>query len=153
VKSRSANGTDDVVLVWDMAHRRVPDPAPWWVRHASTPSCYHRLARRAAPLGSSLRRGKATTMDHSAALSGLLARPGFRRQVMSRTRVGHLQLMGALGGRTIDALLDTGAASTVVDLNYCRAEGIATHDTGRLGGGAGGVPLPIHTLGDARLLL
>src|SRR5262249_21774844 len=121
-----------------MAHRRVPDPAPWWVRHAATPACYHRLTRRAAPLGSSLRRGKATTMDHSAALSELLTRHGFRRHVMSRNQVGHLQLIGNLGGRRLEVLLDTGAASTLVDLDYCQAEGIATHDTGRFGGGAGG---------------
>jgi hypothetical protein len=32
-------------------------------------------------------------------------------------------------------VLDTGAASTVVDLNYCQSEGIAARDTGHIGGG------------------
>ena len=72
---------------------------------------------------------------------------------MSRNQVGHLQLVGYLDGRRIDILLDTGAASTVVDLSYCRSQGISVRDTGRVGGGAGGITLPIHTLGDARLTL
>jgi hypothetical protein len=62
-------------------------------------------------------------------------------------------MVGHLDGRRIDILVDTGAASTVVDLSYCRSQGIPVRDTGRVGGGAGGITLSIHTLGDARLAL
>jgi hypothetical protein len=92
-------------------------------------------------------------MDHTTAIAELLSRHGFRRLMMSRNQVGHLQLVGDLDGRRIDILVDTGAASTVVDLGYCRSQGISVKDTGRVGGGAGGITLPIHTLGEARLTL
>ena len=58
-------------------------------------------------------------MDHSTALAELLARYAFRRHPLSRNNVGHLQLVGQLQDRPVDILLDTGAASTVVDLGYC----------------------------------
>ena len=92
-------------------------------------------------------------MDYTSAMAELLSHHGFRRFMMSRTKVGHLKLMGQLGGRPIDVVLDTGASKTIVDLSYCRSEGIAVRDTWRVGGGAGGITLPIHTLGDARLTL
>jgi hypothetical protein len=92
-------------------------------------------------------------VDHAALLAELLIQHGFRRHEMARNRVGHLQLVGQLGGRTIDILVDTGAASTVIDLNYCKERQISVRDTGRIGGGAGGVTLPIHALGDVTLAL
>jgi hypothetical protein len=95
-------------------------------------------------------------MDHTSAIAELLSRHGFRRFMMSRTRVGHLQLVGNLGGRRIDIVLDTGAAKTIVDLSYCRSEGIAVTDTGQPGAGAvgaGDVSVSVYTLGDVRLTL
>jgi hypothetical protein len=92
-------------------------------------------------------------MDHSSALAELLAARGFRRHAMTRTPVGHLLLVGHLDGQAIDILVDTGAASTIIDLEHCRARGIPLRDTGRLGGGAGGVTLPIHALADLPLTL
>jgi hypothetical protein len=80
-------------------------------------------------------------MDHTTALAELLARYGFYQHALVRNQVGHLQLIGSLQDSPISILLDTGAASTVVDLSYCRTEHIATRDTGRLGGGAGGITL------------
>jgi hypothetical protein len=92
-------------------------------------------------------------MDYISALNELLQRHHFRRHGLLRNNVGQLQLTGQLQGRAVDILLDTGAASTVVDLNYCRREGIVTRDTGKLGGGAGGLALPIHALDGAVLEL
>jgi len=95
-------------------------------------------------------------MDHTSALAELLSRHGFRRFTMSRTQVGHLKLAGHLDGRPIDLVLDTGAAKTIVDLSYCRSEGIAVSDTGQPGApavGAGNVAVSVHTLGDVRLTL
>jgi hypothetical protein len=95
-------------------------------------------------------------MDYTSAIAELLSRNGFRRFMMSRTPVGHLKLAGHLGGRPIDIVLDTGAARTIVDLSYCRSEGIAVSDTGRPGAGAvgaGNATVPVYTLGDVRLTL
>ena len=87
-------------------------------------------------------------MDYTSALAELLSRHGFRRFLMSRTQVGHLKLAGQLDGRPIDIVLDTGASKTVVELNYCRSEGIAVSDTGQPGHGGN-----VYTLGDVRLTL
>ena len=96
-------------------------------------------------------------MDYASAIAELLSRHGFCRFKMSRTKVGHLLLVGHLDGRQIDIVLDTGAAKTFVELNYCRSEGIAVRDTGLPGtpaAGAGGSAAPnVYTLGDARLTL
>jgi predicted aspartyl protease len=55
-------------------------------------------------------------MDHTVALAELLSRHDFHRHAVLRNQVGHLQLIGQLQGRPIDILVDTGAASTVVDV-------------------------------------
>jgi len=78
-------------------------------------------------------------MDHTTTLAELLSQHGFHRHTLVRNQVGHLQLVGLLHNAPVDILLDTGAASTVVDLSYCRAKGIPTRDTGKLGRGAGGI--------------
>ena len=95
-------------------------------------------------------------MDYASAMAELLSRHGFRRIMMSRTKVGHLKLVGQLGGRPIDVVLDTGASKTIVDLSYCRSEGIAVSDTVQPGAGAvgaGDITVSVHTLGDVRLTL
>ena len=96
-------------------------------------------------------------MDYTSAIAELLSRHGFRRFMMSRTRVGHLLLVGHLDDRPIDIVLDTGAGKTFVELSYCRSEGIAVSDTGQPGApaaGAGGSTVSnVYTLGDVRLTL
>jgi len=87
-------------------------------------------------------------MDYTSAMAELLSRHGFRRFVMSRTPVGHLKLAGQLDDRPLDIVLDTGASKTLVELSYCRAEGIAVSDTGLPGQGGN-----VFTLGDARFTL
>lgn len=94
-----------------------------------------------------------TPTEHSTALADLLGRCSFRRHLLTRNSLGHFQLVGQLGDRPLDILLDAGAASTVVDLGYCSSQGIAMRDTGRVGGGAGGADLPIHALDEAVLTL
>jgi aspartyl protease len=92
-------------------------------------------------------------MDHITPLAELLSQHGFHRHTLVRNQVGHLQLVGSLDNAPVDILLDTGAASTVIDLSYCRARNIPTRDTGKLGGGAGGITLAIHVLDGATLSL
>jgi hypothetical protein len=67
---------------------------------------------------------------------------------MSRSPVGHLTLVGGLDGRPVDIVLDTGASKTVVELTYCRSEGIDVTDTGQPGHGGN-----VYTLGDVRMTL
>jgi hypothetical protein len=85
-------------------------------------------------------------MDHVTALDDLLTGFGFCRYALTRTRVGHWRLVAELADQQLDVLLDTGAASTVVDLGFCREHGIPLTDTGQFGGGAGGVNLAIYRL-------
>ena len=86
--------------------------------------------------------------DYTSALADLLSHHGFRRFTMSRTEVGHLKLAGHLDDRPLDIVLDTGASKTLVELTYCRAEGIPVTDTGLPGHGGN-----VFTLGDVRLTL
>ncbi len=95
-------------------------------------------------------------MDRTSEIAELLARHGFRRFMMSRTKVGHLQLAGDLDGRPLDIVVDTGASKTFLELAYCRSEGIAVSDTGDPGApppGAGGGTANVHTVADVQLTL
>jgi hypothetical protein len=92
-------------------------------------------------------------MGHTTDLAEFLLQHGFHRHTLVRNQIGHLQLVGLLQNAPVDILVDTGAASTVVDLSYCRAKGIPTRDTGKLGGGAGGITLAIHALDGVTLSL
>lgn len=87
-------------------------------------------------------------MDYTSALADLLSRHAFRGFPMSRSPVGHLKLAGHVDGRPIDIVLDTGASKTLVELTYCRAEGIAVTDTGQPGHGGN-----VFTLGDVAMTL
>jgi hypothetical protein len=95
-------------------------------------------------------------MDYTSEIAELLSQHGFRRFRMSRTQVGHLKLAGHIGGRPIDIVLDTGAAKTIVELGYCRSQGIAVTDTGDPGAPAAGATTAagtVHMLGDVELSL
>jgi hypothetical protein len=87
-------------------------------------------------------------MNHTSAIAEVLSLHGFRRFMMSRTQVGHLRLVGHLDDKPIDIVLDTGASKTLVELGYCRSEGIAVRDTGQPGHGGN-----VYVLGDVRLTL
>ncbi len=87
-------------------------------------------------------------MDYTSAIAELLSDHGFRRFTMSRSPVGHLKLDGAIDGRPIDIVLDTGASKTFVELTYCRSEGIRVTDTGQPGHGGN-----VYTLGDVQMTL
>jgi hypothetical protein len=64
-------------------------------------------------------------------------------------------LAGRLDDRPIDIVLDTGAGKTLVELGYCRSEGIAVIDTGQpaapAAGADSGAVSNVHMLKDARL--
>jgi hypothetical protein len=68
------------------------------------------------------------------------------RHKLTRTKVGHFSVEAELGGKPIEMLVDTGAASTVVDVAWCQQHDIPLEATGKFGGGAGGVGMPIYAL-------
>ena len=96
-------------------------------------------------------------MDYPSEIAELLMRHGFRRFLMTRSKVGHLILTGHIDGRPLDIVLDTGASKTFVELSYCRAEGIAVTDTGQstapVPGAGNSTASIVFTLGDARLTI
>jgi predicted aspartyl protease len=51
-------------------------------------------------------------------LSEFLRREGYRQVPLGRNGVGHFEAKGSLAGRAIRALVDTGAASTVISLSF-----------------------------------
>ncbi len=93
------------------------------------------------------------TKEQSPALPEFLEQHGFRRHPLLQNKVGHFQIAGKLEGHPIDILLDTGAASTVVDTGFCKTKKIAMRDTGHTGGGAGGINLTIQALDGAVMTL
>jgi hypothetical protein len=96
-------------------------------------------------------------MDYTSEIAELLSRHGFRRFMMSRSKVGHLQLVGHLDGRALDIVVDTGASKTFLELGCCRSEGIAVSDTGDPGapaaGSSAGSTVNVHMVGDVQLTL
>lgn len=78
---------------------------------------------------------------------------GYRRHVYQRNAVGHLVLAGEINRIPAQMLVDTGASKTVVDAQWCQAHQVPLVETGRHGGGAGGVELPIYTVPDVSLTL
>ena len=95
-------------------------------------------------------------MDYTSEIAELLSRHGFRRFAMSRSKVGHLQVVGHLDGRPLDIVVDTGASKTFLELGYCRSEGIAVSDTGDPGApaaGSAGTAANVHMVGDVQLTL
>jgi len=86
-------------------------------------------------------------------LSEFLAPEGYCRVELGRNGVGHFEAQGNLAGRAIRVLVDTGAASTVINLAPARQLGLEVTSLGRRGGGAGGVQLEIFQPRDAELEL
>ena len=77
-----------------------------------------------------------------------LGKENYQRVPLSRSSLGHFHTLGSLNGHPVVVLIDTGAASSVVDLG-------SAHDLGLTvtGGGAGGASLEIYDLPNAKLML
>jgi aspartyl protease len=86
-------------------------------------------------------------------LSGYLERQGFRRIALKRSLVGHFHTAGTLNGHAVDVLIDTGAASTVVNLALVQSLELKQIKMPNLGGGAGGGNLEIYHLPDAIVMI
>ena len=86
-------------------------------------------------------------------LAALLSENGFRQIPLTRSGVGHFHAAGALNGRSVAVLIDTGAASTIVSVALARASGFQVQRLDVTGGGAGGASLEIFQVLDATLSL
>jgi len=86
-------------------------------------------------------------------LDAYLGKENYQRVALSRSSLGHFHTPGSLNGHPVVVLIDTGAASTVVDLGSANNLGLTANKLPVTGGGAGGASLEIYDLHDARLTL
>ena len=63
---------------------------------------------------------------------------GYLRIQLTRSGVGHFHTGGTLNGRSVEVLVDTGAACTVVAMSVVEALGLRSEWIDRGAGGAGG---------------
>jgi predicted aspartyl protease len=89
--------------------------------------------------------------EPAAALADWLAEHAYLRVPLETTGVGHFQASGEVSGHPVKILVDTGAASTVIDLEWARARGFALEATGMSGGGAGAGALDIYRVPGAAI--
>lgn len=80
-----------------------------------------------------------------------LAARGYRRIPLTLLSTGHLEVMGAVGGKPVRVLLDTGAASTVADREWATSAGFTLRPLGIKGAGAGSVALDLALVEGAEL--
>ena len=71
-------------------------------------------------------------------LTDFLTARGYLRVPLTRSGVGHFHTGGTLNGRSVEVLVDTGAACTVVAMSVVEALGLRSEWINREAGGAGG---------------
>ena len=82
-----------------------------------------------------------------------LGKENYQQVPLSRSSLGHFHTPGSLNGHPVVVLIDTGAASTVVDLGSAHDLGLTANKLAVTGGGAGGASLEIYDLPNAKLML
>ena len=70
-------------------------------------------------------------------LISFLTHAGYRQVTLTRNGVGHFQASGTVAGHSISILIDTGAASTLLDVTVARKLGLSLAKLDMRGGGAG----------------
>jgi clan AA aspartic protease (TIGR02281 family) len=73
-----------------------------------------------------------------AELADFLVARGYLQVSLTRSGVGHFHTSGTLNGRTVEVLVDTGAACTVVAMSVVKALGLKSEWIDSEAGGAGG---------------
>jgi hypothetical protein len=71
-------------------------------------------------------------------LTDFLTTRGYLQVPLTRSGVGHFHTSGTLNGRSVEVLVDTGAACTVVAMSVVEALGLRSEWIDRGAGGAGG---------------
>ncbi len=82
-----------------------------------------------------------------------LERNGYTRVPLTRSGLGHFHTEGALDGRALSVLVDTGAMSTVFSLDIAREMGLALNKLDAYGGGAGAAKLEVYQIDGASFRL
>lgn len=86
-----------------------------------------------------------------ASLADWLSAHSYLRIPLETTGVGHFQAPGEISGHPVTILVDTGAASTVIDTEWARQRGFVLEATGLQGGGAGAGVLDIYRVPGAAI--
>ena len=79
-------------------------------------------------------------------LKDILAKEGYIEIDLQQTIVGHFQIEGIIDGVITDLIVDTGAASTVIDLEFAREHNMGIEATGEQGGGVGSSEMEIFKI-------
>lgn len=82
-----------------------------------------------------------------------LRRAGFRAVPLRASSVGHFHLSGAVDGRPVEILLDTGASNTVVDRSWATQTGYTLTAIAGSAAGIGAAGLDLATVDRAVLTL
>jgi clan AA aspartic protease (TIGR02281 family) len=86
-------------------------------------------------------------------LAAFLTGAGYRQVPLSRNGVGHFQASGSVAGHPVAVLVDTGAASTVLELAVARRLGLDLVKLDVHGAGAGGGGLEVFLVQGGQLSL
>jgi hypothetical protein len=95
--------------------------------------------------------GAPVPSEPPASLGDWLSAHAYLRIPLETTGVGHFQAPGEVSGHPVTILVDTGASSTVIDLEWARERGFALEATDRQGGGAGTGVLDIYRVPGAAI--
>lgn len=87
------------------------------------------------------------------AIGRALRRAGFRAIPLRASSVGHFHLSGAVDGRPVEILLDTGASNTVVDRSWAKDTGYTLTAIAGSAAGIGAAGLDLATVDRAVLTL
>jgi hypothetical protein len=79
-------------------------------------------------------------------LSEILAEENYIGIDLEQTMVGHFQIEAIIDDITIHFIVDTGAASTVIDLEFAQQNNMVIEPTGEQGGGVGNSQMDFYKL-------
>lgn len=95
----------------------------------------------------------AAALPSQSVIGRALLRAGFRAVPLRASSVGHFHLSGAIDGKPVEILLDTGASNTVVDQAWARQSGYALTSIAGSAGGIGAAGLGLATVDHAELTI
>lgn len=85
-------------------------------------------------------------MQNVSPLAQMLAARGFRPVRLRTSIVGHFHVTGTIDGHAIEILIDTGAASTIIERSVAERLGLALTPLTATGGGVGNARMALASL-------